>query len=486
MTSTDGDRGQGGQGEGDRGQGDRVEGGRGAPDRGSDAEPLRPEPGGGPPLTHWRILTIAAPVVLSNATVPLQGALDTAVAGNLGETAALAAVGLGAELFGLMFGVFNFLQIGSSGLAAQALGKRDPEAAALTLYRGIGLAVAIALALILLQTPLIALGLALFEASAETESLTAGYFAWRIWGAPAELANYALIGWFAGQEMTRRLFQHQCALAGANAALTLGLALGLGWGVAGIGLATALASFIGLGYGLYLARGRLSGALPAGWRPERARLLDPDALRRLTSLNRDIFIRTLLLMAAFAWTARLGSLQGDAILAVNVVLLQFLLLSAYALDGFAIAAETLVGQAVGARDPQALDRAALATSLWAGLLAALIALLFTLCGPALIDLFAAAPEVRRLARDYLLWAALIPLIGFLPFQLDGIFVGATGARAMRDAMILTALAFFPGSWAMLHAFGNHGVWAALWIWLALRAATLGAWYPALRRRVATA
>ncbi|MEL6318266.1 MAG: MATE family efflux transporter, partial [Pseudomonadota bacterium] len=367
-------------------------------------------------------------------------------------------------------------------LAAQALGSGDPQRAAHTLIRALGLAAAIACALLALQIPLLWLGLALFEASAEAEGLTAAYFAWRIWGAPAELANYALIGWFAGQEMTRRLFQHQVLLASVNVGLNLWFVLGLGWGVEGVAIGTALANLAGLAYGGWLAFGRVRRILPVAWRPNWERVLDRGELVRLMSMNRDIFIRTLLLIGGFAWTARLGSLQGDAVLAANVVLLQFLMVSAYALDGFAIAAETLVGQAMGARDPGGLDRAAALTSIWSGGIAALCAAIFVLAGPAIVDLFTTAEEVRAIARHYLLWAALIPIAGFAAFQFDGIFVGATASREMRDAMVLTACVYFPGSWAMLQAFGNHGVWGALWIWLLLRAATLAAYYPRIRAR----
>ena len=436
------------------------------------------------PITSRRVLLIAAPVVLSNATVALQGAADTIVIGNTGSLVALAAVGLGAEIFSLLFSSFNFLQIGVSGLSAQALGAGRLERVANTLLRGFATAGAIALILILAQVPLMALGLALFEASAETESLASNYFFVRIWGAPAELMNYALLGWFAGQEMTRRLFQHQVLLSGANITLNLLFVMGFGWGVEGVASATVIASYLGLGYGLWLARGRLRTLLPADWRPDLARVLNRGELMRMMTLNRDIFIRTMLLVGAFAWMARLGSLQGDAILAANVVLFQFFLVSAYALDGFAIAAETLVGQAMGARDPRRLDRAAIATSVWSGALAAAFSLMLVVLSGPIIDLMTTSPEVRSLAREYALWAALIPVAGFLAFQLDGIFIGATGSAEMRDSMIVSSIVYYPLSYWMLLEFGNHGVWAAVWIWLGIRALTLLAYYPRLRARAA--
>jgi MATE family multidrug resistance protein len=430
------------------------------------------------------VLAIALPVVLSNVTAPLQGAIDTAVVGNLGSEVYLAAVGLGAQLFALLFGVFNFLQIGSSGLSAQAIGARDPGRAIDTLVRALGVAFLIAAALIAARGWLRPAGLALFEGSAEAERLAGVYFDIRLWGAPAELGLYALFGWFAGQELTDRLFRLQVVAAGLNVALNLLFVLGFGMDVAGVALGTALASWAALGLGLRMAAARGRAIAPPGWRAEAARLLDRAALGRLMALNRDIFIRTTLLIGAFAWMTRLGSTMGDATLAANVVLWQFFEVSAYALDGFAIAAETLVGQAAGARDPAAMRRAAVATSLWSGALAlAFSAALWALSGP-LIDLFTTAPEVRALARDYALWAALTPAAGFAAFQLDGIFIGATGAREMRNGMVVSAAAYFPAAWAATQLFGNHGLWAAILLFLLLRAVALLALYPGLERRVA--
>ncbi len=430
-----------------------------------------------------RVLAVALPVVLSNVTVPLQGAVDTAIIGNLGSAVYLAAVGLGAQVFSLLFGVFNFLQIGSSGLSAQALGAGDPGRVLNTLARAMVISLAIACALILVQWPLLSGALRLFEASPETEALAGVYFRIRIWAAPAELANYALLGWFAGQEMTRRLFQQQVFLGGANIALNLLFVLGLGMDVDGVALGTVIASYAGLGYGLWLVRNRARLIAPPGWRLDMARILRRDELLAVMTLNRDIFIRTVLLIGAFAWMTRLGSTLGDAVLAANVVLWQFFQLSAYALDGFAIAAETFVGQAAGARNAVRLRRAAIATSLWSGLLSVAIAAAFVVLSGPIIDVFTNVPSIRALARDYALWAALIPMAGFVAFQMDGIYVGATGAREMRNAMLAAAAVYYPGAWWMTQAFGNHGVWAGLYLFLVLRAAALLALYPALERRV---
>jgi MATE family multidrug resistance protein len=439
-----------------------------------------------PPPTARRVLAIAVPVVFSNATVPLQGAIDTAIIGNLGSEAFLAAVGLGAVLFSFLFGIFNFLQMGSSGLSAQALGARDGARLNETLARAVLLAMGIAAVLLLLRGPLREAGLSFFEGSPEVKRLAAVYIDIRIWGAPAELANYALLGWFSGQALTRRLFAQQVFLAGTNVSLNVLFVFGFGYDIDGVAWATVVAVYAALGLGLWMARDRWQGMVPPGWRLRARAVLDPARLAALMRLNGDIFVRTMLLIGSFVWMTRLGSMLGDGTLAANVVLWQFFELSAYALDGFAIAAETLVGQAAGARDPRALRRAAVATSLWSGLLALGLSALLLVFGGWLIDLFTNVPAVRALARDYMIWAALTPAAGFAAFQLDGIFVGATGARAMRNGMILSVAVYVPASLVLSGLMGNHGVWLAIHLFLLVRAATLLARYPALERQVAAA
>jgi MATE family multidrug resistance protein len=441
--------------------------------------PLHP-----PRITYGRVAAIALPVVLSNVTVPLQGAIDTAIIGNLGEARFLAAVTLGATAITLLLASFNFLQMGASGLAAQALGAGDRRRVMNTLVRAGVIAVAIGAVLLILRAPLGRLAMSIFEGSDETQALGAAYLRWRLLGAPAELANYALIGWFAGQALTRRLFELQIVISLANIVLNLTLVLGFGWGVEGVAFGTALAAWVGLAYGLWRVRQRAAWLAPEGWRPDWARILDPAELRQVMTLNRDIFIRTVCLTGSFAWMARLGSMQGDVILAANGVLMQFLHIASYALDGFAMAAETLVGQAIGARDRGAVRRAAVVSTIAAFGMAAVFAGAATLLAPALIDLFTNVEAVRAAALEYALWATCIPLIGVLAYQLDGIFIGAAEGRGMRNAMVLSAAVFVPLSWAMTGWFGNHGLWMALWVYMAVRTVTLMLRYGGVEERAA--
>ena len=434
------------------------------------------------PVTGPRILAIALPVVLSNATVPLQGAVDTAIIGNVGTQAALGGVGIGAAIFSLVFMAFNFLQMGCSGLTAQALGAGDMRRVLNTLARTLVIALAIAGTLIALQGPILAAMLRFFGGGAQTQAAAATYFAIRIWGAPFELGGYAVIGWFAGQERTALLFRQQLVTTLSNIALSLVFGWWLGYGLAGVAGATVAAAALGLGYGLWMARAR-RGALMPGWRPDWGRILQRAELMRVMALNRDIFVRSALLTLSFAWITRLGAQQGETILAANVVLMQLLSISSYGLDGFAMAAETLVGQAKGAGDRAGFRRAAVMTSLWSGGLAAGISLAFFVLREPLVALLTDLDAVRATAMRYAPWAVLAPVAGFACYQLDGIFIGATASAAMRNAMIATAAIFFPLSLWMAGEFGNHGVWGALYAMLAIRAVTLLLAYPTMARGV---
>ena len=433
-------------------------------------------------ITGARILGIALPVVLSNATVPLQGAVDTGIIGNVSTETALAGVGIGASIFSIVFMGFNFLQMGCSGLTAQALGAGDSRRVLNTLARTLAIALAIAAVLIAMQAGILSLMLTFFGGSAEAQEAASLYFRIRIWGAPFELANYAVLGWFIGQEMTGRLLRHQLVTTLSNMSLSLILGVWLEMGLAGVALATVLANGLGLGYGLWLARKKRQVLMPE-WVANWGRILQREELMRVMVLNRDIFIRTALLTLSFAWVTRLGAQQGELFLAVNVVLWQFLSLASYGLDGFAMAAETLVGQAKGAGDRAGFRRAAIKTGVWAGGLALIIAVLLWLFGGWLIALLTDLPDVREKAGEYLVWAALVPATGFVAFQLDGIFVGATASKAMRNAMIVSASLFFPLSIGLASVYGNHGVWAAIHAMFALRAATLLIAYPAVENGV---
>ncbi|WP_376877406.1 MATE family efflux transporter [Albirhodobacter sp. R86504] len=428
-------------------------------------------------ITHRRVLAIAAPIVLSNVTVPLLGAVDTGVVGQLGAAAPIGAVGLAAVILTSIYWIFGFLRMGTTGLTAQAVGAKTGAAArdevAATLQRALMIALAAGILMVLLQVPLIDLAFRIAPASGEVEDLARAYLAIRIWGAPATIALYALNGWLIGSERTGAVLMIQLAMNGLNVGLDLLFVLGFGWGVEGVAIATLISELGGAAIGLWLCRAALFVRLGG--------LLDAVALREMARVNTDIMIRSILLQASFTSFMFLGAGQGDQTLAANQVLMQFLSITAYALDGFAFAAESLIGQAVGARAPAQVLRAVKVTGAWGVIGAAGLGVSFFIAGPWIIDLMTTAPLVRETAREFLPWLVVAPLIGVTSWMLDGVFIGATLTREMRNAMVVSALVYAMAV-IVLEPFGNHGLWAALMVLNAVRGATMFALFPRALRK----
>ena len=432
------------------------------------------------PMTNRRIWRIAGPIILSNATVPLIGAVDTGVVGQMGLAAPIGAVGLGAVVLATVYWIFGFLRMGTSGLAAQAHGRRDwPESSAI-LMRALLVAGGAGLVLVALQVPLLWAAFSVAPGSAEVERMASSYLSIRIWGAPATIGLYAVTGWLVATERSRGMVAVQLWVNGLNLGLDLWFVLGLGWGVEGVAFASLIAEWSGLALGLWLCRSAFAGPVLAA---ARARLADAQALRLMLDVNRDIMIRSVVLQLCFTTFIFLGARQGDVTLAANQVLLQFLEITAYALDGFAFAAETLVGQAVGARSPLALRQATRLALVWGFTGAAVLALVFAVFGGPIIDLMATAPEVRTEARHYLAWLVVAPLIGSAAWTWDGVFIGATLTRTMRQTMLLCAAIYMATLALLLPAFGNHGLWAALMVLNLARSVLLGLRYPEAEAKV---
>lgn len=423
-------------------------------------------------LTSRRVLAIAGPIVLSNATIPLIGAVDTAVVGRLGA-AAIGAVGLGAIILASAYWIFGFLRMGTSGLVAQARGAGDPGAEGAHLVRALAIGLAAGLGLIALYPALIAGAFALAPASAEVEAGARAYISIRIWGAPATIAQYALTGWLIAAERARGVLAVQLLTNGVNIALDLLFVPVLGWGVPGVAAASLLGEAAGLALALWLARGMIRHGLA------QAGLWHRADLTHLARVNGDIALRSVLLQGAFTSFVFLGAGLGDVTLAVNQVLIQFLEITAYALDGFAFAAESLVGQAMGARRPDLLRRAAILTSAWGAAGALSLAALFAVGGGAMIDAITTLPELRDSARLYLPWLVAAPVIGIASWMLDGIFMGATRTRDMRNAMLLSVAIYVPALILLPMLWGNHGMWAALMVLNLARGVTMARRYPAL-------
>ena len=430
-------------------------------------------------LTHRRILKIAVPVVLANITVPILGVVDTGVVGQMGLAAPIAAVGIGALMLTGFYWIFGFLRMGTTGFAAQAIGAGDGVENATILIRALAIAALAGLSIILLQHPLFALGFWLSPASADVETLARSYMAIRVWSAPFLIATYAITGWLVAAERTRDVLVIQLLMNGVNIGLDLLFVLGWGWGVQGVAIATVIAEISGLGLGLWYCRAAFEGA---PWQ-DRARLFDPVKLKRFASVNADILIRSLLLQAIFMSFLFFAARYGDTRLAATHILLQFLALVAYAMDGFAFAAESLVGQALGAGNRDAFRSAAVRVSAWCFGAGLLLALAFLLFGGTIIDWMTTAPNVRVTAREYLIFMALSPLLSAAPFMMDGIFIGATRTRDMRNMMALSTVIYFAAALTLMPLLDSYGLWIALLISFAARGATLAWRYPALERSI---
>ncbi|WP_428515227.1 MATE family efflux transporter [Roseovarius sp.] len=431
-------------------------------------------------ITHRRVLKIAIPIVLSNVTVPILGAVDTGVVGQLGEAVPIGAVGIGAIILTGVYWVFGFLRMGTTGLTSQAHGAgRSGEVAAM-LTRALMIGLAAGLCIIALQVPLFAGAFFVSPASAEVEALARDYMVIRVWSAPALIGLYGVTGWLIALERTRAVLALQVVMNGVNILLDLWFVLGLDLGVTGVAWATFIAEWSGLLLGLWLCRD--AWAVPA-WR-DWERVFDRVQLARMMAVNRDILLRSLMLQGIFISFLLIGGDLGDVTLAANQVLLQFLNISSHALDGFAFAAEALVGQAYGQGSVTRLRRGALLASIWALTIVLLIAVAFAVWGGAIVDLMAKAPEVQAEARIFLIYVCIAPVVGVAPFMLDGIFIGATRAGDMRNMMAISLAIYVVSALLLVPWLGNHGLWLALLISFVARGVTLWLRYPALEASVA--
>ncbi len=413
--------------------------------------------------------------MISNATVPILGAVDTGVVGQMGLAAPIGAVGIGAIIISAIYWLFGFLKMGTVGLTSQARGAGDRAEVAALLTRSLLIGFCGGVLLILLQIPIFWASFMVAPASAEVEALATQYMQIRIWSAPAAIAIYGITGWLVAHERGAAVLILQVWMNGLNIVLDLVFVLGFGWGVGGVAFATFLAEWSGLAVGLWLCRDAFKVPDWRNW----AQVFDAPRLRHMMTVNRDILLRSLLLEAIFVSFLFLGSGFGDVKLAANQILVQFLFITAYAMDGFAAAAESLVGQAMGARERQRLRRAAILSSLWGfGTLVAL-ALFFAIAGRWIIDIMTTAPDVRAEARVFLIYMVIAPPLGVAAWMFDGIFIGATRTRDMRDMMAISFVVYCIAAALLIPPFGNHGLWQALIISFVVRGITLGFRYPAL-------
>ena len=430
-------------------------------------------------LTHKRVLGVAIPIVLANATIPILGAVDTGVVGQMGLAVPIGAVGIGAIIISAIYWLFGFLRMGTTGLTAQAIGSNDHSETSALLVRGILIGLGAGLVLIMTQIPLFSAALGMAPASFEVESLAQEYLKIRVYSAPAAIAIFGITGWLIANERTRAVLVLMLLINSINIVLDFVFVLRLGWGVEGVAYATLIAEWSGLFFGLWLARKGFKNGYWKNW----SQIFDRARLTKMAKVNSDILIRSVLLEIAFVSFLFLGSSFDDATLAANQVLIQFLNITAYAMDGFAFAAEALVGKALGAKNRLIFRRSAVMTSQWGFGSVVVMALAFYVFGNTIINVMTTAEDVRAVSYEYLPWMALAPLVGAAAWMLDGIFIGATRTADMRNMMFISFCVYLIALALLLPKYGNHGLWASLIIFSIARGVTLGYKYPKLEASV---
>ena len=429
-------------------------------------------------LTHRRVWALAAPMILSNISVPLVALVDSTVIGHLPHAHQLGAVAVGASLYIFLAWAMGFLRMGTTGFAAQAAGRGDGTALRQILLQGLLLSVLLSLFLGAIALPFSSLALTVMQPSPALHALTLDFFYTRLFGLPGALATYALVGWFLGTQNARAPLGILLTTNLVNIALNLWFVLGLDWGVVGSARASVVAEWSGALLGLWLTRGALR-RFPGRVMWQALRVW--QNWKPLLGVNRDIFIRSLMLQSVFFLITLQGARLGDATVAANALLLNGLLLAAHALDGLAHAVEALCGHAIGARDRTALRRSMVVASGWSLIASAGFAVLFLFGGHLFIEMQTDIPSVRETAFHYVPYLALLPLIAVWSYLLDGLFIGATRAREMRNAMVISVIVALPVAWAM-QRLGNHGLWISFLLFMVLRSLTLAAYAWAMQRK----
>ncbi len=429
-------------------------------------------------VSHGRVLRLAVPVILSNLSVPLLGAVDIWVLRDMPDAAYLGGIAVGAVIFSFVYWGFGFLRMGTTGFVAQANGAGDDQAIRDITVRASALALALGVLVVALQVPIRWAAFEILEGDPKVEQLGDLYVAIRIWSAPAALMIYVVNGWLMGIQRMTSVMVLVITMNGINIALDILFVQGFGWGVEGVAWATLIAE-VGTAVAALVLMVRGQRSLGGRW--NFSAILNATGVRAMLKVNGDIFLRTLCLITAFAWFTAEGAAQDKTVLAANAVLLNFLMFVAHGLDGFAHAAETLVGASIGARNRRGLSQAVRITTAWAGLIAIVFSAFYLLFGNAVIAELTRITDVRLAASDYIWWAAALPLLSVWCFQLDGIFIGATRTAEMRNGMVLSLAAMWLTGYLARPELGNHGLWLALAVFFVARALTLLYWYPRVLR-----
>jgi len=429
---------------------------------------------------HRQIWAMAGPIILANVSVPLLGAVNTAVVGHLPEPYYLGAVAIGAMLFNFIYHLFNCLRMGTTGPTAQARGAGEFAEVRAMLIRALLLAAAIGAVLVALQRPVLSAALWLIEASPQVEHHASAYFLVRVWSMPAVLGSFVMVGWLYGMRDARLPLKLMVATNGINILLSLLFVFGFGWEVRGVAFASLIAEYAGFAAGLVTVL-RVLRRLPDDGR--RNRVLDRARFARMLSINTDIVIRTLCVVSVLAIFMSKSAALGDVTLAANQVLHNFLMFTSFGLDGFAHAAEAILGESVGRRDRAAFRRDLRVVMLWAGSVAAANVAVYLLAGPFIIALLTGLAEVRSQAESWLIWPALLPLVGVWAYTYDGVYLAATRTRVMLFTVLTSFAAFVAVLQGAVPAFGNAGLWAALTVFLGVRGLLLHLFLPRVIRDI---
>lgn len=414
-----------------------------------------------------KILALAIPNIISNITVPLLGMVDLAIVGRLGNDALIGGIAVGGTIFNFLYWNFSFLRMGTSGFTAQAYGGRDLYEAARVLVRALSIALLVALAIWALQVPVVHLALAVMDGSTAVEKAARDYFLVRVWAAPATLSLYAFTGWFIGMQNSRIPMWISISINLVNIACSLAAVQLLGMGIRGVALGTVIAQWSGVLIALVIIR-RYYGRFFSRRNLQGRGLFEWKTLRRFFRVNRDIFLRTLCLVAVFTYFTVASTRMGDTLLAVNTLMLELFTLFSYMMDGFAYAGEALAGRYYGAGNTPMLHKAVRGLLRWGTALMLLFTLLYALFGEQILGIFTSSQTILTAAHDYALWAVLVPACSFLAFLLDGIVVGITATWIMRNAMFVATLTFFALYFILQPLLGNTGLWIAFLAYLLMR------------------
>ena len=431
---------------------------------------------------HSKVWSLSWPMILANLTLPLVGAVDTAVMGRQPDATYMGAVALGSTIFNAVYWMYGFLRMSSTGLTAQALGAGRIDELAAIAIRAFSAAAVLGVMLVLLQWPIREFMFWLIEASDPVETQAASYFDIRVWGMPAVLIYIVTLGVLFGLQRMGAALLVSVVFNGANIALDLWFVLGLGWGVDGVAAGTVISEWLAAVLSLVVTFRALR---QSGWRGARPpELWNRARLNDLTNVSANLIVRTFFVQLPFFMLTALSAYLGDLVLAANAVLMQFFHIMAYGLDGFAHTAETLTGHAFGANDPRRLRRASAYCAVWAGLIAGILSLAYLFWGTDIVAMLTLLPEVRTVAAEYLPWIALSPIVAVWAFMLDGVFIGTTRTRELRNSMFVAAVVYLLVVWMSLEPLQNHGIWLSMTVFLAIRAVLLGALYPRIERLAA--